>query len=204
MISDNDALRSLPKNRKELFFDLLAHRKMTLFTLSCFTFLFFIPLVADLFVFNFFETAAIDAAESEQLFSLIFYSMLIMIPCMIIGFLGFAGAFYVAKKLAWQEGVIVPIDFFKGIKENWVHALIDGLIFGIALFGFVIGGTYLFIFAPVHAVVKGIGIGGLILVLLLLGIITALDCTQSVYYSNSYLEHLGIPSLSWVYLTGKY
>lgn len=188
MISDNDALRSLPKNRKELFFDLLAHRKMTLFTLSCFTFLFFIPLAADLFVFNFFETAAIDAAESEQLFSLIFYSMLIMIPCMVIGFLGFAGAFYVAKKLAWQEGVIVPIDFFKGIKENWVHALIDGLIFGIALFGFVIGGTYLFIFAPVHAVVKGIGIGGLILVLLLLGIITALDCTQSVYYSNSYFR----------------
>ncbi len=117
-ITDEDVKRTLPHNRKEVFFDLLRHRKMTLFALSCFTFMFFIPLAVDLFYFNFLETAAIASDKSEYLFSLIFYSMLIMLPCMLIGFLGFAGAFYTIKKLVWQEGITVSIDFFMGIKEN--------------------------------------------------------------------------------------
>ncbi len=183
-----DGLKNLPKNRKEVFFDFIKHRKMTMFALSCFTFMFFIPLAVDLFWFNFLESVASQNEQYDQLFSLIFYSMLIMIPCMLLGFLGLAGAFYVAKKMAWQEGVMVATDFFNGIKENWAHALIDGLLFGLALFGLVIGGAYLFLYAPVHAIVKGVGIGGLILVFLLIGIITALNMTQSVYYANSYLR----------------
>ena len=48
-ISDSEAKRSLPHNRKEVFFDLLRHRKMALFTLSCFTFIktFFLRAVLD-------------------------------------------------------------------------------------------------------------------------------------------------------------
>ena len=188
VLTDSEVINSLPKNRKEVFFDFIKHRKMTLFTLSTFTFMFFIPLAVDLFIFNFLEAVASENGQYEYLFSLIFYSLLIMLPCMIIGFLGISGACYVAKKMAWQEGVIVPIDFFKGIKENYKFAIIDGALFGIALFGLVIGGAYLFIYAPVHAIVKGIGIGGLILVFILLGIITMLNEVQGVYYSNSYLR----------------
>lgn len=188
VLTDSEVINNLPKNRKEVFFDFIKHRKMTLFTLSTFTFMFFIPLAVDLFVFNFLEAVASENGQYEYLFSLIFYSLLIMLPCMIIGFLGISGACYVAKKMAWQEGVIVPIDFFKGIKENYIFAITDGLLFGIALFGLVIGGAYLFIYAPVHAIVKGIGIGGLILVFILLGIITMLNEVQGVYYSNSYLR----------------
>ena len=187
-VTENDVMRSLPSNRKEVFFDLIKHRKMTLFTLSCFTFMFFIPLAVDLFYFNFLESLASESGQYEYLFSLVFYSMLIMLPCMVIGFIGLSGAFYVAKKIVWQEGVVVPTDFFKGVKENWLHGLIDGIIFGIALFGLVVGGAYFFVYAPVHAVVKGVGIGGLVLIFILLGIITALNLTQSVYYSNSYLR----------------
>ena len=188
VLTDSEVINSLPKNRKEVFFDFIKHRKMTLFTLSTFTFMFFIPLSVDLFIFNFLEAVASENGQYEYLFSLIFYSLLIMLPCMIIGFLGISGACYVAKKMAWQEGVIVPIDFFKGIKENYKFAIIDGLLFGIALFGLVIGGAYLFTYAPVHAIVKGIGIGGLILVFILIGIITILNEVQGVYYSNSYLR----------------
>lgn len=187
-VTESDVMRSLPSNRKEVFFDLIKHRKMTLFTLSCFTFMFFIPLAVDLFYFNFLESLASESGQYEYLFSLIFYSMLIMLPCMILGFVGLTGAFYVAKKIVWQDGVIVPTDFFKGVKENWLHGLIDGIIFGIALFGLVVGGTYFIVYAPVHAVVKGVGIGGLVLIFILLGIIAALNLTQSVYYSNSYLR----------------
>ena len=183
-----DGLKSLPRNRKEVFFDFIKHRKMTLFALSSFTFMFFIPLAVDLFYFNFLESVASQNGQTDALFSLIFYSMLIMIPCMVLGFIGLTGAFHVAKKMAWQEGVMIASDFFKGIKENWLHGLIDGLLFGISLFGLVVGGLYLYSCAPVHASIKGIGIGGLILVFLVLGIVTALNMTQSVYYTNSYLK----------------
>ncbi len=185
-LTDSEVLRSLPHNRKEVFFDFIKHRKMDLFVLSCFTFMFFIPLAVDLFYFNFLEAVAIENGKNDYLFSLIFYSMLIMLPCMIIGFLGFGGAFHVMKKMVWQEGTMVAVDLFKGLKENWLHSLIDGIIFGIFLFGFVVGGCYLFIYAPIDAVWKGVGIGALILFLLLFGMVISLNQTQSVYYANSY------------------
>ena len=189
-ISDSEAKRALPHNRKEVFFDLLRHRKLTLFALSCFTFMFFIPLVVDLLFFNFLESVAIANEQEDYLFSLVFYSMLIMIPCMIIGFLGFAGAFHTAKKLVWQEGTMFASDFFQGIKENWGRAIINGLIFGIILFGFVMGGSYLLIFQKAQPVLVGVGIGALTLFLLILGMMTVLNFTQDVYYSNPFIYTL--------------
>ena len=185
-ISDAEVYKSLPHNRKEVFFDLLKHRKMSLFALSCFTFMFFIPLAVDLILFNFLESAAISAGKTEYLFSLIFYSMLIMLPCMLIGFLGFAGAFYTAKKIVWQEGSMLSIDFFTGIKENWKNALVNGAIFGLVTFGLVVGGSYLIIYAPMAPVGCGIGIGGLILMFLLFGMLMSVFFTQDVYYQNPY------------------
>ena len=185
-ITDQDAKQSLPTDRKEVFFDLLRNRKMTLFALSCYTFMFFIPLAVDLIYFNFVESMAISAEKFEYLFSLIFYSMLIMLPCMVIGFIGLAGAFYTAKKLVWQEGVSLASDFFKGIKENWKHALINGVIFGLVLFGLIIGGSFMLIYADVHAVVRGIAIGALIVLFLIFGMVTVLNFTHGVYYENSF------------------
>ena len=185
-ITDADVKQSLPTNRKEVFFDLLKYRKMSLFVLSCYTFMFFIPLAVDLFYFNYLESMAIVADKFEYLFSLIFYSMLIMLPCMVIGFIGLAGAFYVAKKMVWQEGISLASDFFKGIKENWKHAVINGVIFGLVLFGLIVGGSYLYIYAQVAPVVKGIGLGALILLFLMLGMVIALNFTQGVYYENPY------------------
>ena len=186
-ISDSEAKRNLPTSRKEVFFDLLRNRKMTLFALSCFTFMFFIPLAVDLFFFNYLESAAIAADKKEYLFSLVFYSMCIMIPCMVVGFIGFAGAFYTAKRLVWQEDINLAVDFFYGIKENWKHAIINGLLFGVILFGVVIGGSYLLIFAPTSPITCGIGIGALILVFLTFGMVIALNFTQDVYYENGIL-----------------
>ena len=183
-VSDQEAIKSLPHDRKEAFFDLLSHRKMTLFALSCFTFMFFIPLAVDLFFFNYWESAAIVSKKYEYLFSLVFYSMCIMIPCMVIGFLGLAGAFYTAKRLVWQEDINLAVDFFTGIKENWKHALFNGFVFSVLLFGMVIGGSYLLIFSPISPVVCGIGIGALILIFLTFGMAISLNFTQDVYYEN--------------------
>ena len=185
-ITDQDVKQTLPTNRKEVFFDLLRNRKMFLFALSCYTFMFFIPLAVDLIYFNFLESMAISAEKYEYLFSLIFYSMIIMLPCMVIGFIGLAGAFYVAKHLVWQDGISLASDFFKGIKENWKHTLINGAIFGLVLFGLVVGGSFMLIYADVHAVVRGIGIGALIVLFLVFGMVTVLNFTQGVYYENSF------------------
>ena len=186
-ISDSEAKRSLPTSRKEVFFDLLRNRKMTLFALSCFTFMFFIPLAVDLFIFNYFESAAIAADKKEYLFSLVFYSMCIMVPCMVIGFLGFAGAFYTVKRLVWQEDINLAVDFFHGIKDNWKHAIVNGLLFGLILFGMVIGGSYLLIFSPTSPITCGVGIGALILAFLVFGMVISLNFTQDVYYENGVL-----------------
>ena len=189
-ISDSEAKRSLPHNRKEVFFDLLRYRKMALFNLSCFVFMFFIPLAVDLFFFNFLESVAITNEKYDYLFSLIFYSMLIMLPCMVIGFIGLVGGFYVAKKMVWQEGTMVAVDFFQGIKENWKHAVLNGLVFGIVLFGLVVGGSYLLINFKVSPIWSGIGIGALILVFMTFGMVIALNNTQDVYYTNSFMATL--------------
>lgn len=185
-ITDKDVMKTLPHNRKEVFFDLLKHRKMTLFSLSCFVFMFFIPLAVDLLYFIFLESVAITNDQSEYLFSLVFYSMLIMLPCMLIGFLGFAGGFYVMKKMVWQEGINLSVDFFQGVKENWKHALINGAIFGLILFGLVVGGSYLYILAPVEPIWSGVGIGALVVVFLFFGMVICINFTQDVYYINNY------------------
>ena len=186
-ISDSQAIEALPHNRKEVFFDLLKHRKMYMFSLSCFTFMFFIPLATDLFVFNYFESMALYADKpASYLFSLIFYSMLIMLPCMMIGFLGLAGAFYTAKKIVWQEGTMISVDFFKGIKENWKQALLNGFIFGLFLFGLVVGSCYFVMFLKSQPILLGVGIGALALLFLTFGMVIAINFTQMVYYENGF------------------
>ena len=189
-ITDSDAKRALPHNRKEAFFDLLKYRKMALFVLSCYVFMFFIPLAVDLFLFNYWESMAIAAEKTEYLYSLVFYSMLIMIPCMMIGFIGFAGGYYVSKKLVWQEGISIAVDFFEGVKQNWKRALANGFLFGLVLFGLVVGGSYLYIFSPGSPIWSGIGIGALILFFLVFGMIVSLNLAQDVYYTNTMLATL--------------
>ena len=183
-ISDAEAIRALPHNRKELFFDLLRNRKMTLFVLSCYVFMFFIPLAVDLFLFNYLESMAIASDKLEYLFSLVFYSMLIAIPCVMIGFLGFAGAYHVAKKMVWQEGISTAVDFFQGIKENWKRAMLNGLLFSIFLFALVVGSSYLLIFMRSSPILCGVGIGALILLFIVFGIVISLNLCQDVYYTN--------------------
>ena len=185
-ITDEDVKQSLPRNRKEVFFDLLKTRKMTLFAFSCYTFMFFIPLAVDLFIFNNLENYLISQGDIQGTLTLIIYSMIIMLPCMVIGFLGFAGAFYTAKRMVWQEGISLAHDFFKGIKENWKHAVINGIIFGLVLFALIVGGTLLSMTSGLNPVVKGIGIGALILFFLVFGMVIALNFTQCVYYENSF------------------
>lgn len=184
-ISDQEAINKLPHNRKELFFDLIKNRKMFLFSFSCFTFLFFIPLFIDFLCFSYMELAAYSLGDNDAIFSLLFYSLIIAIPCNIILFIGLSGAFYVAKKIVWQEGITLAQDFLQGIKENAKYFILYSLVFSITLFGLIIGGTYLIIMSSLSPIQSGIGVGILIVVFIIFGILNNFAMTQTVYYKNS-------------------
>lgn len=78
------------------------------------------------------------ATRSQQLtfyYNTIMFALLV--PCLMIGFLGLAGSFYVIRKFAWGENVRVFKDFFRGVGKNWLAFLILGLLDGLVIMFFV-------------------------------------------------------------------
>ena len=143
----------LPKTRWGLFADVFKNKLFEIFKLSLWGDLFLLPLVV-FFIFNFINTRAYniyipydanigigfpletDAIIRGQSFAFTseFQSLLIMIPLIVVLFLGMAGAFYVMRRLVWGEPVTVTRHFFKGIKDNWKCAVVTGLLFSMSLF----------------------------------------------------------------------
>ena len=143
----------LPKTRWGLFADVFKNKLFEIFKLSLWGDLFLLPLVV-FFIFNFInarayniyipydanigigfplETDAIIRGQSFA-FTSEFQSLLIMIPLIVVLFLGMAGALYVMRRLVWGEPVTVTRHFFKGIKDNWKCAVVTGLLFSMSLF----------------------------------------------------------------------
>ena len=143
----------LPKTRWGLFADVFKNKLFEIFKLSLWGDLFLLPLVV-FFIFNFINTRAYniyipydanigigfpletDAIIRGQSFAFTseFQSLLIMIPLIVVLFLGMAGALYVMRRLVWGEPVTVTRHFFKGIKDNWKCAVVTGLLFSMSLF----------------------------------------------------------------------
>lgn len=143
----------LPKTRWGLFADVFKNKLFEIFKLSLWGDLFLLPLVV-FFIFNFINTRAYniyipydanigigfpletDAIIRGQSFAFTseFQSLLIMIPLIVVLFLGMAGALYVMRRLVWGEPVTVTRHFFKGIKDNWKCAVVTGLLLSMSLF----------------------------------------------------------------------
>ena len=143
----------LPKTRWGMFADVFKNKLFEIFKLSLWGDLFLLPLVV-FFIFNFINTRAYniyipydanigigfpletDAIIRGQSFAFTseFQSLLIMIPLIVVLFLGMAGALYVMRRLVWGEPVTVTRHFFKGIKDNWKCAVVTGLLFSMSLF----------------------------------------------------------------------
>ena len=134
---------SLPKNRKELFFDCIKQRFGLIMLTSFVLFLFTLPLLVVLFIKDAylisvgvsFENKEITEANYETMYLMVTnFGYLASIPCFLILSVGLAGALRVFRQLVWQEGVFFKEDFFDGIKLNFKHYLIYGLIFGICFY----------------------------------------------------------------------
>ena len=177
--------QDLPHTRWELFKDILLHQTGTLVQTSLLIALFALPLITDYLVFSLLIGAAeLNKATPQELFALYFYGCLIGFICLIILVLGLLGGMEIAKKLAYEEGVITTAAFFLALKENWKEGLVMGVVFGAVYTLAEIGVVYLLFFASSQPIWVGIGIGALIFLAILVTLILNLFLLQTVIYKN--------------------
>lgn len=182
-------VKDLPHNRRQIFLDLIKTQKRQMVSLSMLLFVFLLPLVVDILIFNMFiiGTPASEPNYSSIIFSLILYMMIIAIPCSMVGFIGLAGLAHVCKQIAWQNAIMPGPEFFVGIKKNWKHALVFGFVWGISLFLLVAGSFFMLRTqqASEQPWVQSMGLGLCITQFIILSIICVYTLTYDCYYTNS-------------------
>ncbi len=132
----------LPRNRWQLFWEMLRIRLAGLFRLNLMTAVAFLPLMYVLIVManallshliNL-SNALADPANAEQaqqllannpgqIYGLLFSGLVMAIPCILITGPVQAGMAYVTRNWARDEHAFVWSDFKDAVKENWKQAL---------------------------------------------------------------------------------
>jgi len=147
---DNYARSTLPSNRWELFWDVFKGRFWKLVLLNLMLIIGFLP-----FMFIMFNKSLLIMEYSSVLpvsgssfvgypyipdlhvvafinkFRLEIQSYVLLIPCLMFAGVVMSGVFYTMRNLAWNEGVFLANDFWKGLKSNILHFLLITLIIGI-------------------------------------------------------------------------
>ena len=118
----------LPKNRVEALKLALKENPWRFVLLSLLSALFALPLFAYVFYFSF-----VFSFPEGNMFALLFF-YLGFIPCLCLFLLGQGGLFFSLKKLSFREGLLLPEDFFSGIRRNAKESLLTGLFLGIDYF----------------------------------------------------------------------
>lgn len=130
----------MPKNRTELFFDIIKHRFSLLLSIGLTVLFFSLPLIITVSWYNSAVssvTSTIDEADTyTKLFSLLNIKNLLLIGGFIILAIGLSGIYQIIKNLGFNEGVIYFGDFKKGLKENSLNFIICALIIGLLNFLF--------------------------------------------------------------------
>lgn len=132
----------LPKNRRQLFFEMLHIRLSGLFRLNLMTALAFLPLMYVLVVMvnslfaHLMEIAAaqLDPAQADTLaqlvkdspqriYSILFSGFVFMIPAIAITGPVQAGLAFITRNWARDEHAFIWSDFKDAVKDNWKQAL---------------------------------------------------------------------------------
>jgi len=143
----------LPGTRFALFKDVFLRRLGVMFRLNILVLLFALPLAAV--IIHYALTGVMDnqmlphsgnlgvgwpvVPDLAIMSSILLYSRQIMlfaltVPAIIILFIGFSGGFYVMRRIVWGEGQTVFMNFFRGIKKNYLPFLIGGFVIGVLFF----------------------------------------------------------------------
>ena len=143
----NPPLNNLPTNRKSQLKYLIIYRWKSLLIMGGVLLLFAIPLLVSLLLKDLKAISIVtNSSDGEELTTLfindIFYAVFV-IPSTIIFFLGLAGIYRVIRNYIWGEGVIFGADFFLGIKQNWKHFVINGLVSSTLFYGVYLATAYI-------------------------------------------------------------
>ncbi len=129
----------LPKNRREVFFDVLKMHWQQLLLMGLILLLFSAPLI----IINLFEQFSLNnlatsdmGLSEEQLSYFIFLETVIFeaikLPCFMIMSVGLAGILRVIRQYAWEENVFLRRDFALGVKENAAQLFLISVMFGVS------------------------------------------------------------------------
>ena len=173
---------NLPKNRFKQFFDILIHRFLDVFKISLLQAIFVMPLLATCVLFYIFIRGATDKNTVMTVFLIQGLSLMITIP---IVYVGLTGTFYCFRKIIHAESEYTSSSFFVGMKQEWGHGLLIGMIEGISASATMIGLFFLFTYLPqLSASVSGIGIAMIIIQFILVTMFTYHCLAQLSVYKN--------------------
>lgn len=150
---ENYARSTLPSNRWELFWDVFKGRFWKLVILNLMLLVGFLPFLFVLFnksyLISYFSSllpisgsAFVGYPYIPDLYAVAFVNIIrleaqgyaVLIPCLMFAGVVMSGVFYIARNLAWNEGVFMANDFWKGLKSNILHFLLITFLMGIILF----------------------------------------------------------------------
>ncbi len=150
---ENYARSTLPSNRWELFWDVFKGRFWKLVILNLMLLVGFLPFLFVLFnksyLISYFSSllpisgsAFVGYPYIPDLYAVAFVNIIrleaqgyaVLIPCLMFAGVVMSGVFYIARNLAWNEGVFMANDFWKGLKSNILHFLLITFLMGIIFF----------------------------------------------------------------------
>lgn len=172
----------LPKNRIELFFDILKNQWQVIILLSFSLVLFLLPLIIHRYV-NLLQISRIIEQNNDT--SILFSQLLgqqviyliIRIPLLLLLSVFIAGSGRILKRLSFLQGIFFFADFARGVKENIRDQVLGTLLY--ALSSFVIE------FLAIYLQLKGQMIGYYLLriahLFLILPITLIFYCLSNIY-----------------------
>ncbi len=191
MYDNNDSYRP-PVSRFEVFKNIFKNSLGKLVIISLLTFLFALPLfiwlTLSVLAINGYvvDYAVADTVLKEQLLIKIFNTKVIMcmvsVPLAVLFSVGLAGAYYVIRKLVWDEGFMLMRTYSHGIKNNAKPFMLSTLFASVIVAICVVGYNYININPMVVGWVKIASFFILILLAILTVIIQMFVYTQIVIY----------------------
>ena len=143
----------LPSSRFLQFFYLFRINLGLLAAVSITSFAFFLPLLFTImYSYTQFVSAYHNSMDSNSLFSILFITSLIIIPCILISGIGSMGTNHVIKKLIIGDYCKYS-DFYIGIKENFKNQFYFYIISALSIF-FVIFNFAIYLFIDISPIIK--------------------------------------------------
>lgn len=138
----NFTRRDLPKNRLELFADVVKTRLLGLMTVNLLYVMFLVPIII-IFLWTYFgiqqrlpvmENGLDLFKQGEVVFSYFRTAYLLCIPFYTLAGPAKAGLHYVVRTWSWGEHAAAGADFWKEFKRSWKPAMLYNFLTAIAIY----------------------------------------------------------------------